>query len=111
MVVKRVSLLSVVLLILFICTLSVNADTNSNLEMAKKYEGNFYKYHTSGDWNIFSDNGVDLGEPEPLSSDVSIEYYVNPEEDYIIQYYEDDSNMSYAIWKDNTVEFLSSSAY
>lgn len=91
--------------------LSISADINSNLAMAKQYEGNFYQYHTSGDWYIFSEEGVSLGEAIPLQEDIHISYYINKDEDYVIQYYKDDNNMSYAIWRNDTIEFLSCSKY
>ena len=98
-------------ILLLVLPISTNADINSNLTIAKQYEGNFYKYHTSGDWYIFSDLGVSLGDIVPLSESVDISYYVNPDEGYVIQYYKDDNNMSYAVWYNDTVESLSCSKY
>lgn len=108
---RKLGALLSLLLLLTVLPINTNADVNSNLAIAKQYEGNFYKYHTSGDWNIFSDSGVSLGEVIPLSENVQISYYVNADEDYVIQYFKDDNNMSYAIWKNDTVESLSCSKY
>lgn len=98
-------------LVFITSVLTVSAGIESNLANAQQYAGNFYKYHTEGDWSIFSDLGVSLGEAVPLFENVQISYYVNPDEDYVIQYYRDESNMTYAIWQDNTVSLLSSSKY
>lgn len=85
----------------------VSADTVSDLDTAKQYEGNFYSYHKYGDWDIFSDNGVSLGEPESIADpSIKLSYYVNEDDGYIIQYYKDETVMSYAVWKDGTVEAL-----
>lgn len=100
------------LIVWIFCYLCVIADAgvDDNLSMAKKYEGNFYNYHTSGDWNIYSDNGVNLGTAIPLTDDsVKIEYYINADENYVIQYYKDDYIMSYAVWQNDTVKEISSS--
>lgn len=89
----------------------VYADTSSTLDLARKYEGNFYKYHCSGDWCPISEAGVVLGDAEKLESYVNISYYVNTDEDYVIQFYNDESNMSYAIWEKDNLSTITSSKY
>lgn len=103
--------LLILVCILCLIPITVFADTDSTMNLAKKYEGNFYQFHCDGGWSPISEAGMILGEPQDLKAFVNISYYVNPDENYIIQFYNDDSNMSYAVWQDCDLSTMYSSKY
>lgn len=92
----------------------VYADNNTNLELAKEYEGTFYNHMRVGDWYPFTDMDTVLGEPKEVKNmeDENIEYYINDSEGYVMQFESiKDFNVGFAIWKDGTLVDLSSSMY
>ena len=103
------------LLIINLCSnllISHASNNDDNYNLAKTYEGSFYKYLDRGEWYPFSEDGVILGEPEEyIPNDFDIEYYINDEEGYVMQFGIVDDNMGYAIWKDNTLVSISNSKY
>lgn len=91
----------------------VDADVTSDLELAKQYEGTFYSYAKSGDWYPFSENGVVLGvaKESQVPNGTEVKYYINQDENYILQYVDINGDKAYAVWRNNTLEELSSSKY
>lgn len=98
-----------------VCTSDISASTqiDRNMDIAKEYEGNFYKFFLDGEWYVFNDFGTDLGDPINYSipDSVSIRYYINKDDGYVIQYYETLDNIAYGVWKGGTLVSLSSSKY
>lgn len=103
---KAILVLSLVFLSCSITSqIKASSDLNKSLEMAKKYETNFYNHYLNGTWYVFSDDGVDLGDVIGLNipSNVRIKYYVNEKDGTVIQYYDSGFSMAYVVWKNGTV--------
>ena len=97
---------------IYTITANATSSTDKSLDIAKRYEGNFYNHCLFGNWYVFSDKGVSLGDPIDMNiPSNSIKYYINEDEGYIIQYYESLDNIVYGVWHNGTLIELSSSRY